>query len=300
MKGRSTPRNWTIGIGALALVCAGQATMGTAAATPAVGPMSTPASGPLHSASTEQRQRIGESYAHLPLYFEKNEGQTAQAVRYLAHGSGYTLFLTADEGVMVLNDAKAGSPGSRIAVPVQGAAPKRTRSSVLRWHLAGANHKAEIAGEGLQPGRSNYLVGKDATHWRIGVEHYGQVRYRQVYPGIDLVYHGTQGHLECDFVVAPGADPDRIRLRYSGQDKLSVNAAGDLVIATASGEVVQHMPAIYQTGANGQREPIEGHHALQHEQLAFSLGPYDHHRSLVIDPVLAYSASSSFQCNLRR
>jgi hypothetical protein len=38
------------------------------------------------------------------------------------------------------------------------------------------------------------------------------VRYREVYSGIDLVYYGTEGQLEYDFVVEPGADPNQIAL----------------------------------------------------------------------------------------
>ena len=42
---------------------------------------------------------------------------------------------------------------------------------------------------------------------------YAKVRYESVYPGVDLVYYGTQGgELEYDFVVAPGADPKAIAL----------------------------------------------------------------------------------------
>jgi len=63
------------------------------------------------------------------------------------------------------------------------------------------------------PGKTNYFIGNDPKKWRTNVPTYAQVRYHDVYPGVDLVYYGNQGgQLEYDFVVAPGADPSAIAL----------------------------------------------------------------------------------------
>ena len=66
------------------------------------------------------------------------------------------------------------------------------------------------------PTRTHYLIGSDPSKWVTNVAHYQRVRYRGVYPGIDLVYYGKQQELEYDFVLAPGADPSRIRFALSG------------------------------------------------------------------------------------
>jgi hypothetical protein len=67
-----------------------------------------------------------------------------------------------------------------------------------------------------------------------------------VYAGVDLVYYGNQRELEFDFVVAPGADPDSIRLAYEGVEDLRLEPGGDLVLRTKLGEIRQHSPAVYQ------------------------------------------------------
>ena len=43
-----------------------------------------------------------ETYGRLPLSFEANHGQTDGSVKFLSRGSGYTLFLTANEAVLAL------------------------------------------------------------------------------------------------------------------------------------------------------------------------------------------------------
>jgi hypothetical protein len=77
----------------------------------------------------------------------------------------------------------------------------------------------------------HYLLGSDPSHWRTNVKTHGEVRFAGVWPGIDVLYHGSQGELEYDFVVAPGADPDRIRLRFEGGAEPSIDEQGDLVVA---------------------------------------------------------------------
>jgi hypothetical protein len=59
---------------------------------------------------------------------------------------------------------------------------------------------------------------------------YGSVRCREVCAGIDLLYYGNQQNLEFDFVLAPGADPSAIVLRYASAERVAVKADGDLVM----------------------------------------------------------------------
>ena len=75
------------------------------------------------------------------------------------------------------------------------------------------------------PGFSSYFAA-DRRDWHTRIPQYDRVRYREVYPGIDLVYYGNQGKLEYDFIVAPGADPSPIRLAYRGQRNLRLDGDG--------------------------------------------------------------------------
>ena len=161
--------------------------------------------------------------------------------------------------------------------------PKR-QSTVLRTQLVAANPASKVTGEEELPGKINYLIGKDPAKWRTGVATYAKVRYEQVYPGIDLVYYGSQRQLEYDFVVGPGADPARIRLKLAGARKMSVDGQGQLVEQTPGGAVRWKRPEIYQE-VDGKHRSVQGKYVLRagHE-LGFAVATYDTARPLIIDP----------------
>jgi len=227
------------------------------------------------AAAPSTATKPAETYGRLPLLFERNEGQVDPAVQFLSRGRGYSLYLTASEGVLRLDAGVNRAPDHETAT--------------VRWQVVGANADACVSGERPQATKSNYFIGNDRSRWRTGVANYGQVRYEGVYPGIDLVYHGNQRQVEYDFVVAPKADPKRIRLAFDGIDSMHVGEAGELVLRTAHGDVVQPRPLVYQE-RNGKRQPVEGDYALLGDnQVSFRLGRYDRSRELVIDPVIVYS-----------
>jgi uncharacterized protein (TIGR03437 family) len=157
---------------------------------------------------------------------------------------------------------------------------------VIRLALVGAR-QAEPVGDELLKSTSSYFMGSDPKLWRTGVPNYGKVRYSGVYQGTDLVFRGSEGTFEYDFLIAPNADPSRIRMRFDGARKLAVNAAGDLLV---DGWLTERRPRVYQESAQGARE-IGGRFRIHRDRtVSFETGPYDHSRALVIDPVIEYTS----------
>ncbi len=135
----------------------------------------------------------------------------------------------------------------------------------------------------------NYYVGSDPKNWHTGVKQYSSVSYRDVYPGVNMVFHGAQRQLEFDFVVSPGADPKTIGLGFKGAQKLATDAAGNLVLASSAGDVVLHKPVAYQE-KDGKREIVEAAFLVKNgNEVGMNLGAYDRGRELVIDPTLTYA-----------
>jgi hypothetical protein len=243
-------------------------------------------------ASLHKEGAVRSGYANLPLSFESNSGQTDKNVKFLSRGPGYSLFLTGDEAVIELKKAVPQSSelkGLHVRQPGEAKKQTATKSAVLRMKLTGANAANRVMGEDELPGKVNYFIGNDPSKWRTNVATYAKVKYEAVYPGVDLVYYGNQGHLEYDFVVAPGADPKGIRLRLQGAGKLRVDEKGDLLIGKAGEEVRFEKPVVYQA-IEGVRKPVEGSYVLAAaNSFGFHVGEYNHSLPLVIDPVLAYS-----------
>jgi hypothetical protein len=212
--------------------------------------------------------RMQEMRARLPLSFEANKGQTDSRVKFLARGPGYTLFLTPDEVILSAHDA----------------------APALSISLAGARRQPEVTGLEKLPGQSHYFFGSDPRQWHSNVALYRKVRYEAVYPGVDVVYYGNQRQLEYDFHLAPGANPRTIRLAFRGARAVSVDGAGELVLATERGEIRQRRPVIYQD-MNGVRRQVAGRYVMRGRfEAGFEVDAYDRSKPLVIDPVLVYSS----------
>src|SRR6478735_9464691 len=196
-------------------------------------------------AHKQDRLSIEAGYANLPLIFEPNRGQTDARVRFVSRAGNRTLWLTADEAVLAIgrplrpmgHDLAKKGP-SNVSLRLQQSAP-----AVLRMKFVGANTSPAIEGEGRQSGTVNYFLGK-TEQWRTKIPTYARVRYRSLYPGIDLVFYGNNRELEYDLLVAPGADPGQIRLAVAGADEIRIDDAGNLILKTAQGEVVQRKPRI--------------------------------------------------------
>src|SRR2546430_16290604 len=109
--------------------------------------------------------RVSQSYGKLPLHFEANQGQTHQDVRFLARGSGYSLYLTAGEAVLVLTKPNPDATRAR-GTPV-----------VVRMSLVGAAPQPLVSGLDEFPGKANYFIGKPAK-WGTHLPTHAQVPYR--------------------------------------------------------------------------------------------------------------------------
>jgi len=188
------------------------------------------------------KAKVQAAYGQLPLHFEANQGQSDEQVRFLSRGSGYTLFLTSTEAVLALHKPESKAKGKRQRAKgkreeqektvgiaknplapvsgerarVRGFDPEQTEQTVLHLRLVGANPSPQVVGLDELPGKSNYFIGNDSKNWHTNIPTYAKVQYKDIYPGIDLIYYGNQRQLEYDFVVAPGADPGVIRIAFDG------------------------------------------------------------------------------------
>ena len=239
------------------------------------------------TAQTGLSKQQNLAFGHLPLSFEVNRGQTDSKVRFLAHGRGYSLFLTPDEAVLSLkggqSSAAAGPSGSAINDQKQAA------NSVVALKLVGANPKARVAGAEALPGNSNYFIGNDPKRWLTDVPTFARVRESSLYPGVDVVYYGNQGQLEYDFAVAAGADPSRIGFQVQGARKLRVLPTGELEVTLDGGALFLKQPLAYQ-GSESQRRAVNVHYVSRGKNVfGFQLGRYHKNQALVIDPAVVYS-----------
>jgi fibronectin type 3 domain-containing protein/photosystem II stability/assembly factor-like uncharacterized protein len=244
------------------------------------------------------------NYRKAPLQFEINHGQFNEEVRFFVRGSVYNLFLTTHEIILVSHPTP---PSDKNRFTREKSEPGRERpewkgqieSSVIRIRFVGVNQESQLRGLEEKTSRVNYLYGSNPSKWHYGVPTYARVRYEAIYPGIDLVFYGNDGHLEYDIVVSPGGDPELVQLELEGADKIELDSSGDLVLSTASGEIRMGKPQIYQE-FEGERWTIPGGFRLINftgdpnslnvpKQIGFHISAYNREKVLIIDPVVNYS-----------
>ncbi len=233
--------------------------------------------------------RLAQLAQQQPLSFERAHGP----VSFQARGAGYRLGLT-ESGAWLELRATASDSDHRARRAARRAnytkPPTLPRATVLRLELPGAQPHPRLEALDALPGVSNYLLGADARHWRTGVPRYARVAYRGVYPGVDLVFYGRQQELEYDFVVAPGADPRGIRLRFTSAQDLTLAADGALRVQMGDAEIVQHAPIVYQETINGRTNVVGRYSLTSANEVGFALDAFDPCLPLVIDPVLSYAS----------
>jgi hypothetical protein len=284
-------RSWLIVAGAVL----GLTALGTAIPLGEVGRQTAARAGgaailPLAKPDAATKARLSKTYGKLPLHFEANHGQTDGQVKFLSRGRGYVLFLTPTEAVLALKNHQSAISSQPSAPNRQRKEPSEAARTVLRMKLLGANSAPNVVGLDELPGKSHYFIGDNSKKWRTNIPHYSKVRYEGVYPGVDLLYYGTnQRQLEHDFVIAPGVNPGTIRLGFEGVNRLTLDVQGNLILHVAGGEVIQHAPLIYQQ-IGSVRKAVSGGYVLKGDkQVGFDVAAYDASRPLIIDPPLSYS-----------
>ncbi len=123
------------------------------------------------------------------LAFVPNVGQFAADVRFEARAGDATLFFTERELVVVRGD------GADLAVERIGLTRAAGRSPEAHRRLPGVIH---------------YLRGQP-EQWRTGVPRFGEIVYRDAWPGVDVRFDGTRGALRAEVEATRGADGEAAR-----------------------------------------------------------------------------------------
>ena len=231
---------------------------------------------PIRPASAKSAPTVA-GFGRTPLQFIPNRGQTDRAVDYYVTAREMNIFFAAGGLTFVL------SRDGGIA---------DVRPAAQRWAVkldfVGASRDVRPAVLERSGTRVSYFKGTPRD-WKTGLEACSKIIYRDLWPGIDLVYGATRDRIKYELIVRPGADASKIALAFRGAEKVELLAGGRLAVRTPAGAIEDEAPIAYQE-IDGRRRPVPVSYDLDEATYGFALGAYDRDRALVIDPSsLVYS-----------
>ena len=221
---------------------------------------------------------------NIPLTFEPNTGQVNARVKFIGRGTGLTVFLMPDEIMVQIPQRPITASGKQQDTKqVRSTAADAIVSMRLRQAKSGPEKIAPPSsaraltdsssggappfnwrGEQKLPGNTNYFLGNDPRNWRTKVPHFARAEASSSIPGLTMVVYGNaRGGLEYDLRLAPGADTSKLRLDFSGAQKLQLDAHGDLLLEAGGNELRMMRPAIYGESPAGARKPVRGEYAIE-------------------------------------
>ncbi len=204
-----------------------------------------------------------------PLIFTPNVGQLPAAVRYVANCADPKVYFERDRVIFSFTEENQGYAFS------------------LRFR--GANPGVDVHAQTPLASKVHYLIGNNPAQWQRDLPTYGEIAYRNVWPGIDLRFHGAGRRLKYDLILRPGADLRNVRFSYDGAQRVSIDASGNLEVSIPLGRFGDQKPLSYQI-IDGRRMNIPTRFLIIGKN-TFGIGAaqYDRRLPLVIDPGFIYS-----------
>jgi len=231
-----------------------------------------------NSGGNQANVKIEKDYGKMPLTFIPNKGQMDKQVYYYVQGKDKTVYFTSEGVTYSLNSKDSLQPSKRW---------------VVKLEFVGA--RKDVIPECLEKNGAviSYFKGKEKD-WKTGLQAASKILYRELWPGIDLVYYGTVNKMKYEFIVHPGANPSQIKLAYRGADSVKENSQGQLEVKTKVGGFVDDTPVAWQD-ISGKRESVSLKYAVESGKetqdtpvvtYGFSIGKYDKNETLILDPAV--------------
>ncbi len=230
---------------------------------------------------TPSSPRLDADFGKIPLQFIPNRGQMDGRVAYYVQGRDKTIYFTA-EGLTFVLVRWAAENGKENSGALQASEPRTESRWVVKLDFVDSDKNVKPVGLEKSGAAVSYFKGKP-EEWNTGIAACSKIAYRDLWPGIDLVYSGTINRMKYEFVVHPGADPSRIKLAYRGAERVALTVEGRLEVLTPAGGFEDDTPVAYQE-VDGERVDVPVAFDLVSEAYGFDIGDYDRSRTLILDP----------------
>jgi gliding motility-associated-like protein len=227
----------------------------------------------------------GHSLHHA---FLENKGQWPDHVLFKSRVHGGNLWVEQGRFMIHLQDlseqydAHAQKGGAKSPEEI------KLKQRIVSIDFLEAQHISSIDKKGATEHSYNFFLGNHGDKWATGVKGYNEFTLYNIYPNINLKLLEKQEDLKYEFILAPKANPELIRMKIKGHEKLKVNRNGELEIQTELGNIIDEKPYAYQI-INGKIIEVDCSFDVNKDEVSYALGDYNRNYELVIDPTLVFA-----------
>jgi len=173
----------------------------------------------------------------------------------------------------------------------------------LEW--VGANTNCEVIPEYIENHYFTYsILSFNSGKSSLKAAAYKKLTYKNIYPNIDLEYSFPEDKpgIKYTFVLHPGADVSVIKMKYTGDKKISLDAQGNISLKLYSETILDHAPVSFY---ENNKAAIKSSFVLDRDVVTFNLSDYDKSKTVIIDPwtivptFLGYNAAYDVEYDLQ-
>ncbi len=215
----------------------------------------------------------------------ENKGQWEKEVLFRAAIPGGYLFITSNSLVYSLYDEKA----------IHAYTHSESSNTIIKGHVykttfTGANSIPGIIKQQPSAESYNFFIGSDQARWAANCKAYQTIVLQNIYNGIDMQLEAMGDYLKVSFIVKPFANPNLIKVKYEGTDKLELRNKAIEALTTVA-LIKEQEPVSFQY-VNGEKYPLQSEYVLNTDTISYKLGQYNHSLPLVIDPDIIFGTFS--------
>ncbi|NOS93799.1 MAG: hypothetical protein HOP30_17925, partial [Cyclobacteriaceae bacterium] len=252
---------------------------------------------------TSQTSQATQSILGSNLRFEENKGQIKdREILYSLKDNKITLFFDKNgikyrwnerqtQGMTHLKlSESSGSPTNDIyGSPEDQNAQVQSENKLfdisMRW--SGSNSDVEIIAEKPTMDYSNYYLSSDKAGV-TGVKSYTRLVYKNIYPNTDVVYYIQDEKLKYDVLLHPGADLEKIKIIYSGQESIFKDG-NKIKVSTSFGDLTEFEPI----ASSSTKPNLNVEYLINNGSVSFNFKDFQNKictEEIVIDPLLGWSS----------
>ena len=214
---------------------------------------------------------VSQVLNNMPLIFEKNKGQNSEDIKFICNQKDCTTHFKKEDIEIFLRSKKEDDEVNSIKISLEN-----------------INKNCEVIGLNKLNCKVAYFKGSNKDKWIKDVETYEKIKYKEIYPSIDLIYYSKEGNIKYDFIIKPNANHNDIKFNFNQIDNMIIDNEGNLEIKIKENTIKFLKPVTYQE-INSNIININSEFLIENNSLKFHIEEYDKENTLIIDPQILYS-----------